>query len=144
MKRSMALLGITVMLVAMLGWWTRSASAVTMKCRTAGIQRMREAVPVGDMEGHGIGISNRVGMAFCDGEELANFTVQAVFNTIAGKGGEALGYVLWNFVDGSIILTKFQQTHMPPSDPSFDLDSRGMGEILSGSGRFAGSPAPWS
>ncbi len=113
------------------------APAETLKCKGAGMQRVQEGVPVGDVEGHYVGVNVRAGMAFCDTGEILNYTTLASWNIIPG-GGEAQGYQLWNFVDGSTMLSNFQQKYGPSADPNFVSESNATGEILSGTGRFAG------
>ncbi len=129
--------GVLALAIWLLGL-TAPASAETLKCRTAGTLRLSESVPVGDVEGHGVGVSVRVGMAFCETGDVANFTAVSSSNVTAGKVGEAQGYQLWNFVDGSTMLTKFQQSSAPAVDQNFMWDAQSTGEILSGTGRFAG------
>jgi len=133
-----ALVGGLVFAVWVLGS-VPSATAETLKCRTAGHNRIQEAVPVGDVEGHYVGVNVRIGMAFCDNGDVANFTALASWDSTAGKGGEALGYNLWSFPDGATMLTKFHQIYGPPSDERFQSETpQATGEILSGTGRFAG------
>jgi hypothetical protein len=133
-----ALVGVLVLAVWVLGS-VPSATAETLKCRTAGHNRIQESVPVGDVEGHYVGVNVRIGMAFCDNGDVANFTVLASSDVTEGKGGEAQGYNLWSFPDGATMLAKFHQTMGPPSDERFAMDTpQATGEILSGTGRFAG------
>ncbi len=131
------LLGVLALAVWLLGV-AAPAPAETMTCRYANTVRQLESVPVGDVEGHWVGVAVRVGMAFCDAADIANFTVLASWNQTAGKGGEARAYALWNFVEGSTMLIKFQDSVAPPVDQNFAWDDQGTGEILSGTGRFAG------
>lgn len=119
--------------------WAPPAIAETMKCRTAGWVKTGESAPVGDVEGHVIAVTVRVGMAFFDTGDVVNFSALSSSHIIPGKGSEAKGYALWTFLDGSTILTSFQQAYAPSADPNYDRDTtRGTGEILSGTGRFAG------
>jgi hypothetical protein len=139
MKRRIALLGLLVIMFVAINWTPMATAAETMKCRTAGWAKVSESVPAGDVEGHALGITSRVGMAFFDNGDVANFTTVSSWNIFAGKGGDAAGYALFNFVDGSTFVTKFSQSYVPPTDPNYTMETvQATGEILSGTGRFAG------
>ena len=131
-----SLLGVLALAVWLLGA-AAPVNAETMKCRTAGWVKVGEGVPVGDVEGHEVGVTLRVGMAFCDNGEIANFTAVSSWNS-PPTSMEALGYGVWKFADGSTIATKFQQSGVSSTDPNYGSESQGTGEILLGTGRFAG------
>ncbi|MFI5338954.1 MAG: hypothetical protein ACHQ7N_03850 [Candidatus Methylomirabilales bacterium] len=131
-----SLLGVLTLAVWLLGA-VAPVNAETMTCRTAGWVKVQERVPVGDVEDHELGVTFRVGMAFFDNGEIANFTAVSSWNS-PPTSTEALGYAVWNFVDGSTIVTKFQQSNVSSTDPNYGSDGQATGEILSGTGRFAG------
>jgi hypothetical protein len=139
MKKSMCILfGILVIS----GWVFGSAiqaGAETMKLKVSNVVTKGERYPVGDVEGHIIAYLMRDGVIVSEDGEVGSMKALVVNDAMVGKGGSFLGYLLFTFVDGSNILSSFQQGEFS-RDPEgkFALSQRASGELISGSGRFKG------
>ena len=135
-KKSMwVLFGILVISAWVLGSVIQ-AGAETMKCRTADTATKDERIPVGDEEGHVLGLQIMEGLAFFENGEIAKVRSHAISDTIPGKGGQAIGYSIFTFEDGSTIVTRFQRLMV--RDESGNLSAKNTSELIKGTGRFEG------
>ena len=134
-KAVWVLFGILVISVWILASAIQSG-AETMKCRNAGTATKNETIPVGDEEGHVLGLQIAEGLAFFENGEIAKMRSHAVYDTIPGKGGQAITYHIYTFEDGSTIVIRNQQLLVP--DTSGKVSSKTTGELIKGTGRFEG------
>ena len=127
-------IGISVITAWLVGF-VIEAQAETMKCRTAGVITKQEAVPVGD-EGHLLGLTIREGLAFFENGEIAKLRSHAIYDTIPGKGGQAITYHIYTFEDGSTFVVRNQRLLV--ADKSGNLSAKVTSEVIKGTGRFEG------
>jgi hypothetical protein len=134
-KKSMwAIFGILVISTWVLGF-TIEARAETMNYKFYNWVIKSESAPVGDMEGHAVGLVMRGGFFVFENEEVATANQVATFDQIKGAG-PVMWYVTINFADGSTIIIKNQGTMAGGSTASPSLTVTG--EIIKGTGRFEG------
>jgi len=99
-------------------------------------------IKVGDVEGHIVGIFQRRGLNFINGE-VSLYKGSGTFDFIKGKG-TAEGYAQITYEDGSTTVGKFQGT----MEPLKGKRSTGKGTFtyVGGSGRFEGikGGGPWT
>ena len=108
-KKSMwVLLGILVISVWVLGSAIQ-AGAETMKCRIASTATKDERISVGDEEGHVLGLQITEGLVFFANGEIAKIRSHNLLDGIPAKGGQAIGYTIYTFEDGSTIAQRFQR-----------------------------------
>jgi hypothetical protein len=137
-KKAMCILfGILVISAWALGSAVQ-VGAETLKCKTSGIMVKNEGIPIPDVDGHRISLGLRDGLAFFEDGEVAAFKAFSTSDTTAGKQGLSQGYLLFNFVDGSTVITSFRQTSKLDPEGKFGSVSELTGEILKGTGRFEG------
>jgi hypothetical protein len=89
-----------------------------------------EAVPVGDVEGHVVGIEVRRSFSVYENGEVATADTVVTADTVKGAG-QFMQYVTVNFKDGSTIIYKSQGTVGGAS-------GGWKSEIIKGTGRFEG------
>jgi hypothetical protein len=120
------------------------AQAETMKCKFNRVVTKEEIWPVSDEEGHIFGMQISEGLAFFENGDIANFKTQAIYDrsTGTGKGSQAISYVFITFEDGSSIIVR--NDYRSIADPSGKFSTKGAGEIIKGTGRFAGSKGTFS
>jgi len=95
-----------------------------------------EWLPVGDEEGHVMGIQKREGTAvFTDGES-AKYSFVGTFDIPNGKEGTANGYTKLEFEDQSLIMISWT-SELPWSNGKLPTNT-GRGTIIKGTGRFKG------
>jgi hypothetical protein len=109
------------------------AGAETMKCRIAATVTKDESIPVSDEEGHSLGLQITEGLAFFEKGEIAKIRSHNLIDRISGKGGQAIGYTIYTFEDGSTIVQRFQRLTV-----SGTLPAKATGELTKGTGRFEG------
>lgn len=97
-----------------------------------------EWIPVGDEDGHVMGIQKREGQAVLDSGENAEYSFVGSFDIPVGKDGKANGYTKLNFEDGSLIILSWT-SDLPYFAGEGKLPSnKGQGTIIKGTGRFVG------
>jgi hypothetical protein len=135
-KRPMwVLFGILVISAWILGS-AMQVGAETMKFRFAGTAIKDERMPVGYEEGHVLGLQRMVGLAFFENGEIAKVRSDSIFDTIPGKGAQAIGYSIFTFDDGSTVVTRIQRLIAPGQSAS--IPATNIGDIIKGTGRFEG------
>jgi hypothetical protein len=129
------LIGILVITAWLLGSVTQSV-AETKKWRLVGYFPKAEFVPVGDVEGHFLGIFEFRGLEFIEGE-VAVVSGVAYGDFMKGVG-PVTNYVKAVYEDGSTVVStnRFKSTLAP--DMKTGLYEDGKGEFIMGTGRFAG------
>lgn len=93
-------------------------------------------MPVGDVEGHVLALTEFRGLVFTDGD-VAVETGWTYCDMIKGKGS-CQNYIKQVFEDGSTIVYKSQFDTAYASDGKTSLFENGKGEYVMGTGRFAG------
>ncbi len=132
-KKSMwVLFGILVISAWILGSVIQ-AGAETMKCRIATTTTKEESTSVGDEEGHSLRLLINEGLAFFENGEIAKVIAHLLNDRIIGKGGQAIGYTIFTFEDGSTIVQRFQRLVV-----SGDASAKVTSELIKGTGRFKG------
>ncbi len=112
------------------------AGAETLKGRTATVVTKDENIPVGDQEGHILGLQTTEGLAFFENGEIAKMRIQLIYDSIRGKGGQAITYATYTFEDGSTIVARTQRLMV--RDQSGTLSAKVTSELIKGTGRFEG------
>jgi len=87
-------------------------------------------------EGHGLGLQIAEGVAFFENGEIAKVRHHIIYDFIPGKGSQAIGYTIYTFDDGSIIVNRFQRLMV--TNQSGSLTAKATSEIIKGTGRFEG------
>ena len=134
-KSIMILIGLLVIMAWLLGSVTQ-AVAETKKWRLVGYFPKAEFVPVGDVEGHFLGIFEFRGLEFIDGE-VAIVSGVAYGDFIKGVG-PVTNYVKAVYEDGSTVVSMNRFKSLIAPDMKTGLYEDGKGEIIMGTGRFAG------
>ena len=132
MKKSTTIWGFMILLVAfvwLMGFST-SANAETMKFKIYNWQTKIEDIPVGDAEGHSVGVELRSAFYVFENGELANTKIVSSYDLVKAAGAYK-NYITMNFEDGSIIIVKSEGM---VGVPSAEFKS----EIIKGTGRFQG------
>ena len=132
------ILGFTSILVIagfLLGFITQ-AGAETLKSRSVGTATKAEQIPVNDEPGHILVMQIAEGLALFENGETAKMRMSAVADTAPGKGGQAIVYAIYTFGDGSTVVTRSQRLMV--ADKSGTFSAKVTGEIIKGTGRFAG------
>jgi hypothetical protein len=114
------------------------AGAETMRARSSNSIVKMEAIAVGDVDAHHIGVGTRDGLAFFESGEVATLKSFTTWDLIGGKGGWVQGYSLFTFVDGSTIFTTVRQEYEPDPEGRFTWNIKFTGQIVKGTGRFEG------
>jgi hypothetical protein len=114
-----------------------NAEAETMKFKVQNVAAKFDPSPVGNAEGLNIGFGVRDGVFTTEGGEVGSFKALVVSDNMGG--GNALGYYVLSFADGSVIVGTFQPAKVSP-DPEgkFASNLKGSGELVGGTGRFKG------
>ena len=135
-KKSMwVLFGILVISAWVLGFAVQ-AGAETMKGRTATTVTKNENIPVGDEEGHVVGLQITQGLAFFENGEIAKMRAHSLLDSTTGKGSQMIVYNIFTFEDGSTIVTRNQRLMV--ADQSGNLSAKTTIELIKGTGRFEG------
>ncbi len=95
-----------------------------------------EWLPVGDEEGHMIGIQQREGEAVFNNGENAKYSFVGAFDVPCAKNGTANGYTKLDFADGSLIMVAWT-SDLPWANGELP-SNKGQGTIIKGTGRFNG------
>jgi hypothetical protein len=116
-----------------------STMAETLKFKVSNVATKVDSYPVGDVDGHNIIFVIRDGLFVLEDGEIGSFKALVNIDFTVGKGGSYLGYFILTFLDGSAIVGTFQPaTLYPDPEGKVSSNSKGSGEIISGSGRFKG------
>ena len=132
------LMGVIVGILLVLTWvlgFAVQVGAETLKFKIYGYEIKTESVPVGDVEGHTLILSTRNGFCVLENGEVAT-QITAMIGDFINQSGSTTAYHTLTFADGSTIISKalggLERTAAGPSA------SRGMREIIKGTGRFEG------
>jgi hypothetical protein len=112
------------------------AGAETMKCKNIATATKDERISVSDEERHTLGLQLMEGLAYCENGEIAKIKHHALIDAMPPKGGQAIGYTIYTFDDGSTIVIRFQRLMVP--DQSGGISAKASSEIIKGTGRFQG------
>ncbi len=115
-------------------WVTGSvtqAGADTLKCKNAQTATKDERITVGD-KGPVLGLYIMEGLAFCENGEMAKVRTHGVFDSMPGKGAQALGYTTYTFEDGSSFVVRYQRLVTESGSAKVTSD------LINGKGRFEG------
>jgi len=135
-KKSISILfGIILISAWVLGSVTW-VGAETMKCKNIAIATKDERVLVGDEEGHNIALQIMEGLSYCENGEIAKVKHHALIDAMPPKGGQAIGYSILKFEDGSTMVIRFQRLMV--RDQSGAISAKASSDIIKGTGRFEG------
>jgi hypothetical protein len=109
--------------------------AETIEVETTSYLVSSEWLPVGDEDGHMIGLQKREGEAVFPNGETARYLNIFTLDFRRGKGGTAAGYSKFTFEDDSSILCSWK-TDLLVSKGLFS--KQGDGTLVKGTGRFEG------
>ena len=111
------------------------AGAETMKCKHIATATKDERISVSDEEGHRLGLQVMEGLAYFENGEIAKIKYYSLIDAMK-KGGQAIGYTIYTFDDGSTIVSRFQRLMV--RDQSGGISAKASSEIIKGTGRFEG------
>jgi hypothetical protein len=134
-KSTWVLFGILVISSLVLGPAIQSG-AETMKCKSVATITKEERISVSDQERHTLALQIGEGLAFCENGEIAKVRSHSLVDSQPSKGGQAIGYGIFTFDDGSTVVTRFQRLMVP--DQSGGIAAKATSEIIKGTGRFEG------
>jgi hypothetical protein len=95
-----------------------------------------ESVPVGDVEGHTLGLATRGAFYVFENGEVATINTVSTRDLIK-EAGPIMQYVTMKFADGSTIIIKSRGTLGKPAAGSYSA-GEWTSEIIKGTGRFEG------
>jgi hypothetical protein len=107
------------------------AGAEILKCRNAQTATKDERITIGD-GGPVLGLHILEGLAFCENGEMAKVRTHGAFDSMPGKGAQAIGYTTYTFEDGSSFVVKYQRLVTDIGSAKVTSD------IINGKGRFEG------
>ena len=96
----------------------------------------RQVIPIGDVEGHGVGFLVREGAVFLENGEMAWGKAVVLFDMIKGVGPFDQ-YSTLTFQDGSTIITRTKGT-ADATPTGVSTAAKWTGEIIKGTGQFEG------
>jgi hypothetical protein len=134
-KSLRVLVGILVISASILGS-AMQAGAETLNYKSYIWMNKQEIVPVGDVEGHNLYLSQRGGFYVWDNGEIATIT-RASLNDLIKGAGPATTYETIKFADGSTIMLKGQST-LTGTAVGTPASGEYTSEIINGTGRFEG------
>ncbi len=135
-RKAMWILFSTLLISAWVLGCVVQAGAETLKGRTATVVTKDENIPVGDQEGHFLGLQTTEGLAFFENGEIAKMRIQLIYDSIRGKGGQAISYAIYTFEDKSTVVVRTQRLFV--RDQSGNLSAKVTSELIKGTGRFEG------
>ena len=93
-KSTWVVIGFFIIAAWLLGF-VIEAQAETMKCKVARVVTKDETMPIGDEEGHMLGMQISEGVAFFENGDIANFKSQSISDrrTGTGKGSQSISYI---------------------------------------------------
>jgi hypothetical protein len=109
---------------------------ITKKYWVGGQVTKAVVMPVGDGEGHLLGMFESRGLAKIE-NEVAVATSWAHGDLVKGSG-PMRGYTRYVYEDGSTVISKTQYTCTSGPESKTGLYEDGYGEFITGTGRFAG------
>jgi len=112
------------------------AGAESLKWRQTLYVSKVNAIEVGDVPGHFVGVSEIGGLAFFESGEVAILSMRAMWD-YTKLSGPSQGYTLYTFEDESTIVQRFQGTQTTNPGGKTSL-WEGTFSFVQGSGRFAG------
>lgn len=95
-----------------------------------------EAVEVGDVPGHVLGVAEAKGLTFPDTGEIAAYGIKVTFDYVNGTGPHD-GYATATFEDGATVAYRFEGT-TKAVDGGKTSEFEGKHTYLKGTGRFEG------
>jgi hypothetical protein len=95
-----------------------------------------EAVEIGDVPGHVLGVAEARGLAFPDNGEVAAYAVKVTFDYVNGTGPHR-GYATATFEDGAMVAYRFEGTTEEVGGGKTS-EFEGKYTYLKGTGRFEG------
>ena len=110
--------------------------AETLKGRVVLTVTKDESIPVNDEEGHVLGVQIQEGLAFFENGEIGKMRNHNVYDSIPGKGAQAINYNIWTFEDGSTVVNRTQRLMVPNQSGNFS--AKITSEFTKGTGRFEG------
>jgi hypothetical protein len=139
------LFGILIIAAWLLGPATQAgAETYTVKCRQTGHFPKVHIIEVGDVPGHILFVGENASVWSCDDGSVATGGSKFMGEVTQGSGN-AQGYTVATYEDGSTQWSRFQQTITP--DPNGKTASwEGTAEYIKGTGRFEGIQGsfPWT
>ena len=136
MRRKLCLATPAVAILALfVGSSLAGAETIKEKSRTVYHMTKVEAIPVGDVPGHIIGIADARGLFFIEGGEVGAFSNKIWFDYTNGNGSH-WAYSINTFPDGSTRVNKAQgtTTALPSGESTFE----GTFTFVRGTGRWEG------
>ena len=130
------LLGFLVISSFVLGSAIQAGAEETLKWKNYSYVTKLEREPVGDVEGHFVGFSNRRSFCVFENGEIATAFSVITNDSIKGSGS-ALQYTTLTFSDGSTIIMKAGYT-LTGTAPQQQTSGESTREIIKGTGRFEG------
>ena len=134
-KSSWVLVGLFVILVGLL-CSVPPAMSETLSYKFFMPVTQREMIPIGDVEGHGVGLLVRQGAVFLENGEMGWGKAVVIFDMIKGAGPFDQ-YSTLTFQDGSTIITRTKGT-AEATPTGVSTAAQWTGEIIKGTGRFEG------
>jgi hypothetical protein len=134
-KSSWLIVGLFVISVGLL-CFVPQAMAETLSYKFFLPVTQREMIPIGDVEGHGVGFLVRQGAVFLENGEMAWAKSVVLFDMIKGAGPFDQ-YSTLTFQDGSTIITRTKGT-AEATPTGVSTAAKWTGEIIKGTGRFEG------
>ena len=129
-RKSMWVLFGILVISAWIFWSVAPASAETMNFKIYNWQTKIENVPLGDADGHEVGVELRSALYVLENGEVAATKIISTYDLIKGSGPYK-NYITMNFEDGSTVILKSEGT---VGGPAAAFKS----EIIKGTGRFQG------
>jgi hypothetical protein len=136
MKKEIMTLVLTFVLVVGLGIFATQTKAKEIKWKIISHLTKVLFIPVGDAEGHGVGVFERRGVVIFEDGEVAAYLGRGTFDWTKSNGPGVV-YSQDTFKDGSTTWTKSQYTSkiLPGKKLPY---IEGKGEFMKGTGRFKG------
>jgi hypothetical protein len=136
MKKGIMILVLTLLLVVGLGIFATQTKAKELKWKVISYITKVQLIPVGDKEGHAVGIYERRGVMIYENGEVAAYLGKGTVDWTKGNGSGVV-YSQGTFKDGSTTWSKCQFTSRIPKGKKLPY-YEGKGEFTKGTGRFKG------
>lgn len=125
-----------LVITALLLMFVTQAGAETLKGRDAYHITKAEAIKVGDVPGHAVGVAKCRGLTFFDDGEVATLSVIFTYDYTNGDGTHE-AYLLCTFEDGSTVVSKLKGTTRAIQGGKYS-SFKGTQSYIGGNGRFKG------
>ena len=135
-KKSIRVLVGTLVIAAWILGCAIQAGAETMNYKSYVWMNKMETVPIDDVEGHVVILTQRGGFDVFENGEFATLKSVGINDLIKGSGS-AMTYTTISFADGSTIMLKGQGT-VKGTTAGRVASSESTSEIIKGTGRFEG------